>query len=174
MALDTTSLLTSFFEHYAEAVSSRNPAGFADAHFDQSLLCPMDRLLPFELEKSDQRALARSQQQRQARAGRHAVSFEIRDMVGGPPLEATGHLYVTVAWHLNVRPLARKTGEDQVVIGYLLRMDGERIDIIAASELKGGPDEAGPAEEADGDEEPPSQDRLAARHRNGGAGYVAG
>ncbi len=174
MISDASSLLTSFFSDYAEAVSSRNPSGFADAHFDQSLLCPMDRLLPFEFDKTEQRALARSQQQRQARSGRHAVSFEIRDMVGGPPLEAPGHLYVTIAWHLNVRPLARKTGEDQVVIGYLLRMDGERIDIIAASVLEGGPEDAGAAEENEADEESASKNGLSARHRDGGAGHVAG
>lgn len=174
MVSDATSLLTSFFSDYAEAISSRNPGGFADQHFDHSLLCPMDRLLPFELEKADQRALARSHEQRQARSGRHAVSFEIRDMVGGPPDHMAGHLYVTVAWQMNVRPIARKTGEGQVVIGYLLRMDGDRVEMIAASVLQGAPDEAGPALEDESDEEPASENGLAAGDRDGGPGHVAG
>lgn len=173
MVSDTTSLLTSFFSDYAQAVSSRNPVGFADEHFDHSLLCPMDRLLPFELGKADQRALARSHEQRQARSGRHAVSFEIRDMVGGPPDHMPGHLYVTVAWHMNVRPIARKTGEDQVVIGYLLRMEGDRVEMIAASLLQDRP-EGGPASEEDGEEDAASENRLAPGDRDGGPGHVAG
>lgn len=172
MVADTTSILSSFFSEYAKAISSRNPADFADRHFDQSLLCPMDRLLPFEFEKSDQRALARSEQERRARSGRHAVSFEIRDMVGGPPQQMTGHLYVTVAWHLDVMPLVRKTGEHQVVIGYLLRMDGERIDIIAATVIEGGSDDEEPPEQDD-NQKPASENGLAASDGNGGTGYIA-
>lgn len=172
MGADTTSRLSSFFTEYAQAISSRNPAGFADRHFDRSLLCPMDRLLPFELEKSDQRALARSELERQARSARNAVSFEIRDMVGGPPQQMAGHLYVTVAWHLDVMALVRKTGEHQVVIGYLLRMDGERIDIIAATVIEDGPEDEEPSEQ-DREQKPASENGLATGHGDGGAGYVA-
>jgi hypothetical protein len=173
MIEDTSSLLDAFFSRYAQAVSSRNPSAFANEHFDRSLLCASDRTLPFELQKADQRVLARSEQQRQARSGRHAVSFEIRDMIGGLPGQMPGHLYVTVAWHLNVRPLALKSG-DQVVIGYLLRIEDDKIDILAASVVEGGPESAGPAEVIEEDDEPVSEDGLAAGHRDGGAGHVAG